>query len=322
MLFENRKNMVTIYTLTESDYGFLYCRIYTTQTGSYRYGFNTQEKVDEISGDGNHNTAMFWEYDTRLGRRWNLDPKPQVGISDYAVMVCNPVFNMDWLGDKWGNPKEDSKHGREVKKEAAYRLKKLKPKEEKLREKRDALEEKKNKAEENMINNQNEETEAAYNKANSDYTSAYDDWEETDLMIKDLETIGETIDKMGDKENPDIYTFRSTDSKEGFLSWEKDKDNNVVTVINYSKNLGSNFFTRANKAHEIFHVSQYMAGLMLPNWEDGINSTNTANLIHCPNAERDAYRAQYSYNPDSLPSEAFKKGTKRYFTIKDPGFSK
>ena len=38
----------------------------------YRYGFNTQENVPEL-GEG-HTTALYWEYDGRLGRRWNLDP--------------------------------------------------------------------------------------------------------------------------------------------------------------------------------------------------------------------------------------------------------
>lgn len=104
--------MTRSYALIKSDYIFQYGRTYTTQTGSYRYGFNTQEKVDEVSGDGNHNTAEFWEYDTRLGRRWNLDPKSQVNISDYAVMGCNPVINMDWLGDYWDpNWKSNFKEG-------------------------------------------------------------------------------------------------------------------------------------------------------------------------------------------------------------------
>jgi hypothetical protein len=70
----------------------------------YLFGFNTQEKVDEVSGDGNHNTALFWEYDTRLGRRWNLDPKPQMNISDYAVMGNNPILMNDPNGDVAGNP--------------------------------------------------------------------------------------------------------------------------------------------------------------------------------------------------------------------------
>jgi hypothetical protein len=35
----------------------------------YRYGFNGQEKDDEIAGSGNSYTAEYWQYVTRLGRR-------------------------------------------------------------------------------------------------------------------------------------------------------------------------------------------------------------------------------------------------------------
>jgi RHS repeat-associated protein len=65
----------------------------------YRFGFNTQEKTDEISGPGNHNTATFWEYDTRLGRRWNQDPKPDASISNYSALGNNPIMFTDILGD-------------------------------------------------------------------------------------------------------------------------------------------------------------------------------------------------------------------------------
>lgn len=65
----------------------------------YRFGFNGQEKTDEINGSSNHNTALFWEYDTRLGRRWNLDPNPQISISDYASFANNPILFTDLLGD-------------------------------------------------------------------------------------------------------------------------------------------------------------------------------------------------------------------------------
>lgn len=68
----------------------------------YRFGFNGQEKVNEIAGIGNHNTAMFWEYDTRLGRRWNLDPKPNVGLSQYSAFANNPILFSDVLGDTTG----------------------------------------------------------------------------------------------------------------------------------------------------------------------------------------------------------------------------
>ena len=65
----------------------------------YRFGFNGQMKVNEMSGVGNHNTAEFWEYDTRLGRRWNLDPVDQVSISNYSVNELNPILINDPNGD-------------------------------------------------------------------------------------------------------------------------------------------------------------------------------------------------------------------------------
>jgi len=71
----------------------------TFSSDKYRFGYNGQEKDDEVSGNGNTNTAEFWEYDTRLGRRWNLDPKPTVGISDYACFSNNPIYNSDVHGD-------------------------------------------------------------------------------------------------------------------------------------------------------------------------------------------------------------------------------
>lgn len=67
--------------------------------GGYRYGFNGQEKSDEIKGEGNSYTAAFWEYDPRIGRRWNLDPKPTVGISMYSAFNGNPIAYSDVLGD-------------------------------------------------------------------------------------------------------------------------------------------------------------------------------------------------------------------------------
>jgi len=70
-----------------------------TNCDTYRIGFNGHEKTDEISGYGNHNTAMYWEYDTRLGSRWNVDPKPIPTISNYACFGNNPIQNYDILGD-------------------------------------------------------------------------------------------------------------------------------------------------------------------------------------------------------------------------------
>lgn len=65
----------------------------------YRYGFNSHEKSNEITGEGNHTTALFGEYDTRLGRRWNLDPKPSSDLSNYSVFQNNPILLNDVLLD-------------------------------------------------------------------------------------------------------------------------------------------------------------------------------------------------------------------------------
>jgi hypothetical protein len=70
----------------------------TFSSEKYRYSFNTQEKTDEISGSGNHTTADFWEYDPRLGRRWNLDPIPYPWLSSYSAFDNNPIYFTDHLG--------------------------------------------------------------------------------------------------------------------------------------------------------------------------------------------------------------------------------
>jgi hypothetical protein len=66
---------------------------------SYTFGFNGQEKVNEIAGVGNHNTAKFGELETRLGRRWNIDPKPNTSTSNYSVLSGNPIKRTDPFGD-------------------------------------------------------------------------------------------------------------------------------------------------------------------------------------------------------------------------------
>jgi len=65
----------------------------------YRFGFNTQEKDDEIYGEGNANTAEFWEYDARLGRRWNVDPIVKQYQSGYSSFSNNPLIFIDPNGN-------------------------------------------------------------------------------------------------------------------------------------------------------------------------------------------------------------------------------
>jgi RHS repeat-associated protein len=80
--------------------------------GKYRFGYNTQEKVDEISGSGNHYTAQFWEYDPRIVRRWNRDPVTYPWQSPYAINNNNPIIFSDPLG-LFGSRKEAREYRKE-----------------------------------------------------------------------------------------------------------------------------------------------------------------------------------------------------------------
>jgi hypothetical protein len=65
----------------------------------YHYGFNGKMKVNEIAVVGNHNTAFYWEYDTRTGKRGNLDPIKDPWQSSYSTIACNPILFSDAFGD-------------------------------------------------------------------------------------------------------------------------------------------------------------------------------------------------------------------------------
>jgi hypothetical protein len=64
---------------------------------SYRYSINGQEKTPEIGS--NTTTAEFWQYDARIMRRWNIDPKPQIYSSPYSAFDNSPIWRSDPLGD-------------------------------------------------------------------------------------------------------------------------------------------------------------------------------------------------------------------------------
>jgi hypothetical protein len=70
-----------------------------------------KRRDNEIAGTGNSYTAQFWQYDPRLGRRWNLDPKSVAWESVYAVNRNNPLWIHDPNDDfsKKGGPNKRSK---------------------------------------------------------------------------------------------------------------------------------------------------------------------------------------------------------------------
>jgi RHS repeat-associated protein len=66
-----------------------------TDIYAYRFSFQGQEKDDEILGNGNSYTAEYWQYDPRLGRRWNLDPVVKEWESPYACFNNSPIIVID-----------------------------------------------------------------------------------------------------------------------------------------------------------------------------------------------------------------------------------
>jgi hypothetical protein len=66
---------------------------------NYKYGFNTQEKDNEIAGENNIYSAEYWEYDARVAKRWNVDPVYKEYESPYVCFGNNPICFVDINGD-------------------------------------------------------------------------------------------------------------------------------------------------------------------------------------------------------------------------------
>ena len=97
-------------------------RKYRRAGSDYRYSINGQEKESELSD--NITTALFWEYDSRIVRRWNIDPVKKEYESPYASFSNNPIWFSDPNGDE-ANPVSGNK--KEIR-----RLKKYERKHEKM----------------------------------------------------------------------------------------------------------------------------------------------------------------------------------------------
>ena len=69
----------------------------TVSVEGYRYGFQDQEKVDEVLGIDKFVDLGFRSLDKRLGRTWSLDPKMGVypGNSSYSFALNTPINAID-----------------------------------------------------------------------------------------------------------------------------------------------------------------------------------------------------------------------------------
>ena len=97
----------------------------TYQNSEYRFGFNGQEQSDELDENGNSYTAEFWQYDSKVARRWNLDPLEQFD-SYYVSLGNNPVNGSDpdgaWFFGWFGSTTEQRDGARALAKESGGRV--------------------------------------------------------------------------------------------------------------------------------------------------------------------------------------------------------
>ena len=77
-------------------------RYQATTSVNYRYSINGQEKENDFNE--NITTALYWEYDSRTVKRWNIDPKQKIYESPYLCFSGNPVLLSDPNGDQAGDP--------------------------------------------------------------------------------------------------------------------------------------------------------------------------------------------------------------------------
>ena len=72
----------------------------TVDNIEYRYGFQNQEKDDEVKGNGNSYTTEFRQYDPRLARWSSIDPlmTKYPFYSPYSTLNNNPLRFTDRLG--------------------------------------------------------------------------------------------------------------------------------------------------------------------------------------------------------------------------------
>jgi RHS repeat-associated protein len=73
--------------------------------GGYRFGFNGQEKDDEIKGSGNSYDFLFRIYDPRLGKFLSVDPleREYPWNSPYAFAENRVIDGRDLEGKEWEN---------------------------------------------------------------------------------------------------------------------------------------------------------------------------------------------------------------------------
>jgi hypothetical protein len=228
---------------------------------AYSFSFNTQMKSPEILPG--HTTAMYWEYDARIGRRWELDPKTFIGWSGYVCLGDSPIGFNDILGDKWKNTADVAK---------AEDLTT------KLKDVREIKNNDKNRLQKKM--------DRALRKGNDKkFLELAKQKRELSEEISYLDMSINNIAKMGSLSEPQVFTFDAITSIVG------------ETYMNTSREIVIEFNSDANAIHELNHGAQYLSLDLtyLPLGKGHAKALDLHDEVEC-------YRAQFAFDKTSMPN--------------------
>jgi hypothetical protein len=251
-------------------------------TGAYRFGFNGQEKDDEIAGAGNIMTAEFWEYDSRTGRRWNTDPKMNVWEGSYVTFGDNPITNIDPNGDKWGKPGNE-KQAKQDKAQADKLRSSFSAQEQQYKSEYDNL----SKQAKNFSGDKTSDT----------YKNLVAKQQDAFVGMNDMKQAQEELTILENDAN--YYTFKMVYSPESGGELNPSVTKNTEGTYSYEIPFAWGSQSTGTKAHETKHAFQFSQGDMAPSFSNGSNTTSKFHQDQYK-TERGAYIRQFHTSPESL----------------------
>jgi hypothetical protein len=260
-------------------------RKYQQGSSSYRYSINGQEKEKELTE--NITTAQYWEYDSRIGRRWNVDPVLKSWESTYSCFLSSPIWLNDVKGNIFDKATKSDKRAEKVQKLANERIDKLKKwasgAEEKINKLKGKISEQTSKVGVNGYTQEKADKEiASLNKKIEFQTSEKADF---DLKIGFLTKSVTEIEQM--KTDAEVYIYEDVTGSLGG-TYRRESDKAIIMKVTSDE----------NALHESTHAKQIHDGK--------ITGTGEKTMVHTDlfGEELEAYRRQYSLDPNSVKREA------------------